>query len=59
MGVLPACISVHAWCMLGTYKDQKRASASLELKLKMVVSCHMDGENQTWVLSKAASALNF
>jgi hypothetical protein len=38
---------------------QKRSLDALELELEMVVSFHVDAENQTWLLlGRVASALN-
>lgn len=39
-------------CMTGTHEDQKKASDSLELKLQVIVSHHMDSEKQVWVFHK-------
>lgn len=44
MSGVPECLCIM--CMPCTHRGQKRALESLELKLKVVVSCHVgDGKN--------------
>lgn len=54
-----ACnICLHTTCVPGMYRDQKRVLDSLELKLQMVVSHHVDSGNRTWVSGTTVTALN-
>lgn len=59
MDVLLACYG-HTLYACNTHRDQKRASASLKLQLRMVVSHPVDVGNETSVLCKSSqcSALN-
>jgi hypothetical protein len=39
--------------MTRAHREQKRASDALEMKVMMVVSCHVGVENRTQVLCKS------
>ena len=43
-------VSIYATHVPGAQRGQKRALDPLELKLKIVGSCHVDVESQTQVL---------
>ena len=45
-------------CVTSTGENQRRASDALELEIQMAVNCHEGAGDGTWVLWKAASALN-
>lgn len=52
MNVLVTGISV---CLL--YGGQKRRLVPLELEIEMIVSCHVDTGNLTWVSRRVATVL--
>lgn len=45
---------IRTWCPQG----QKVVLNHPELKFQVVVSCHMGGENQTWLLPSRLSSPN-
>lgn len=51
VSVLPTWMSAHL-CMSSAHGDQKRALDGLKLELRMVVSHHVDAEDQTQGLCK-------
>lgn len=57
MGVLPICVNVQYLCAPGALRGQRKARESLELKLHMVVSCHMGTGNQPLSLPQEQQVL--
>lgn len=37
-------------CMYGTARSMRRAPDALDLDLLMLVSCHVDAGEQTWII---------
>ena len=53
------CMCIHVQCTCSALRGQKRALDSLDLDLQMVAIHHVGCKNQTQILCKAASTLNF
>lgn len=47
------CAHMHA----GVCRDQERALGNVELKLQIVMSCHVDARNQTWDILQEQNVL--
>lgn len=45
-------------CVPGVPRGQKKESESLDLKLHLAVSCHVDAGNEPWSAGRIVSALN-